>query len=396
VRRAKQSGYIMRHRGWWVLRYRERVGVGGKIKTVQRAKRLVPVDAQHKTKASVRDLAKRELDPLNQNSAEPLCVTKLGDFVDRVYLPFAKQQKRPSTHRGYSQMWSDYLKTRCEAAWMREVKTHHVQSWLEEIALEHAISKTTLKHVKNFLSGVFRHAAQQGYFDGASPVKLAEIPAFAPNGAETKPYSLEEVATMLKVLSEPSATAVATAAFTGLRLGELRGLTWDSYEPARDEESLGWLNVTRSVWRNTVGDPKTAKSKAPVPVIPQLAQRLQSHRKRCGDPAAGPIFANSVGRSLDLNACYQREMKDVLKRACIAWHGWHGFRRGLASNLNRLGVDDSVIQRILRHSNVATTQNHYIKTASPDAIAAMRQLSEALLCSSCAPDCGVEPEGTVQ
>ena len=54
------------------------------------------------------------------------------------------------------------------------------------------------------------------------PVKLSEVPAFAPNGAETKPYSLEEIAAMLKVLSEPSATAVATAAFTGLRLGELR------------------------------------------------------------------------------------------------------------------------------------------------------------------------------
>ena len=274
----------MRHRDWWVLRYRERVGVGGKIKTVQRAKRLAPVDAHHKTKASVRDLAKRELDSLHRISAEPMGITKLGDFVERVYLPFTKQQKRPSTHRGYSQMWANYLKKLCEAAWMREVKTHHVQSWLEEVGKDYAISKTTLKHIKNFLSGVFRHAAQQGYFDGASPVKLAEVPAFAPNGAETKPYSLEEVAIMLRVLSEPSTTVVTTAAFTGLRLGELRGLTWESYEPAQDEESLGWLNVTRSVWRSTVGDPKTAKSKAPVPVIPQLAQSLQAHRKRCGDP----------------------------------------------------------------------------------------------------------------
>ena len=165
---------------------------------------------------------------------------------------------------------------------------------------------------------------------------------------------------------------------------------------AHDKESLGWLNVTRSVWRNTVGDPKTAKSKAPVPVIPQLAQKLKAHRQRCGNPMAGPIFSNSVGHPLDLNACYQREMKDVLKRAGIVWHGWHGFRRGLASNLNRIGVDDSVIQRILRHSNVATTQNHYIKTASPDAIAAMRQFSEALLCSTCAPDEGINPQGTVQ
>lgn len=100
-------------------------------------------------------------------------------------------------------------------------------------------------------------------------------------------------------------------------------------------------------------------------------------------PAKGPIFANSAGNPLDLNACYQRDMKDVLKRAGISWHGWHGFRRGLASNLNRLGVDDSVIQRILRHSTVQVTQNHYIKTASPDAVAAMRLFSTAF--SNCAP-----------
>jgi integrase len=111
---------------------------------------------------------------------------------------------------------------------------------------------------------------------------------------------------------------------------------------------------------------------------------------------AGPIFANLVGHPLDLNACYQREMKDVLKRAEISWHGWHGFRRGLASNLNRLGVDDSVVQRILRHSTVATTQNHYIKTALPDAIAAMKQLSDALLCSTFAPGEALKVKGSVQ
>jgi hypothetical protein len=48
-----------------------------------------------------------------------------------------------------------------------------------------------------------------------------------------------------------------------------------------------------------------------------------------------------LGRPLDLEALYRRQMQDVLKRAEIQWVGWHGFRRGLASNLNRLGVDDS-------------------------------------------------------
>jgi hypothetical protein len=53
-------------------------------------------------------------------------------------------------------------------------------------------------------------------------------------------------------------------------------------------------------------------------------------------------------------------------------------RRGLATNLNRLGIDDSVIQRIMRHSSLAVTQRCYIKTDGTDAESAMRQLSGKL------------------
>ena len=66
------------------------------------------------------------------------------------------------------------------------------------------------------------------------------------------------------------------------------------------------------------------------------------------------------------------------------WHGWHAFRRGLATNLHRLGVNDKTIQAILRHSNIVTTQNIYIKTVSSDSAAAMKLL-ETALCANCAP-----------
>jgi integrase len=59
-----------------------------------------------------------------------------------------------------------------------------------------------------------------------------------------------------------------------------------------------------------------------------------------------------------------------------AWHGWHACRRGLASNLNRLGVDDSVIQRMSRHSNINVTQSYYIKTSGDDVRDAMGKLEE--------------------
>jgi hypothetical protein len=46
----------------------------------------------------------------------------------------------------------------------------------------------------------------------------------------------------------------------------------------------------------------------------------------------------------------------------------------LATNLNRLGVPDKVIQQILRHANVTTTMNIYVKMVSEDATVAMKTL----------------------
>jgi integrase len=60
------------------------------------------------------------------------------------------------------------------------------------------------------------------------------------------------------------------------------------------------------------------------------------------------------------------------------WHGWHAFRRGLATNLHALGVDDKTIQAILRQSNVSLTQNIYIKSVMESQVSAMDSLSEKL------------------
>jgi integrase len=56
------------------------------------------------------------------------------------------------------------------------------------------------------------------------------------------------------------------------------------------------------------------------------------------------------------------------------WHGWHAFRRGLASTLYGLGVDDVMVEQILRHKDVQVTRDHYIKTSNEQSIAAMAKL----------------------
>ena len=278
-------------------------------------------------------------------------------------------------------MWKRHLEPRCGSVWLRDVRTPHVQRWLEQIAQEDGICKTTLKHLKHLLSGIFRYAMQQDYFDSArsNPVTAVSIPADAPSGGETYAYSLQVIEKMLAILPEPAATVVATAAFTGLRRGEIRGLQWENYVPADGSGSMASLKVERSIWNGIATEPKTSKSRAPVPVIAPLESLLEAHRASCGSGATGrPIFTNQAGKPLDLNELYQGVMSELLLKAKIKWHGWHSFRRGLATNLHRLGIDDKTIQAILRHSNIATTQNVYIKDVPENAVAAMKRLESAL------------------
>lgn len=60
------------------------------------------------------------------------------------------------------------------------------------------------------------------------------------------------------------------------------------------------------------------------------------------------------------------------------WHGFHAFRRGLATNLHDLGVDDLIIQRILRHSDVSVTRQCYIKTLPQQTVDAMAKVESAI------------------
>src|ERR1017187_6565893 len=154
------------------------------------------------------------------------------------------------------------------------------------------------------------------------------------------------------------------------------------------------------MWSERSGEPKTRKGRAPIPVIRQLAERLEMHRLRCGNPQTGPIFANAVGKPLALTSVVNRVILPALNRCercgkvelmhprtdheykrdgrIPEWHGWHAARRGLGSNLYRLGVPEMVIQRILRHANVNTTATYYIKTAADDVRSAMTILENRI------------------
>ena len=369
MRTRNQQGYIYRKGKLWMLRYYDNQQLpDGTINRVQKARKLVEATGEYRTKTAARQLAEEQLELVNQTRNSPQGVMSLKSLVEGLYLPSIQAQKRASTFHGYRSVWRAHL-TAYGAAIVRDFTTVDGERILKEIADKHPMSTRTLQHIKAFMSGVFRYAVRQGLMRSQNPMRDTVLPkAKAP--ADTYAYSSEEIATMLKVLPEPAVTVVAAAAFTGARKGELRGFLWENYDGKQ-------LSITQAYWRQYLQEPKTRKSRASVPVIRQLAERLDSHRARQGNPESGLMFKSVTGNPIDIDSLAADVVRPAFEKCGLTWHGWHAFRRGLATNLHRLGVSDETIQRILRHSNISVTQNCYIKTADSDAVSAMQQLENA-------------------
>jgi len=303
----KQNGQIVRIGDRWHVRYWEKRNVGGKLERKRVTHSLGLVTTRGKRPpADIKAEAERHMAKVNGGAIPAERILTVGDFVERVYLPWVDEFKRPSTAKGYRDIWQDHLKPWAASAWLKDVKTYHVQGWLDQIG-ESTLSRNTLKHIKSVLSAIFKLAKQQGYFEGENPVRDTMVNPSAAAPVETYAYSLEEINAILSFLPEPAATAFAVAAFTGLRQGEIQGLRWEDYGD-------GELAVSHAVWNGKIGEPKTGKSKAAVPVIRQLAERLEMHRLGSGNPQSGPVFANALGKPLALGSVVNRVILLALNR----------------------------------------------------------------------------------
>lgn len=370
----EQKGQVFHKGKSWFVRYCDDVmQPDGSIQRKRVCKKLsVDFCDEYRTRKSVQSFVDEILAPVNGGLLNPQSTMPVTEFVEKVYLPeYVKKQLRAATLKQYRDVWEDHLKARMGKLTLRGFRTVHGEQLLAQIAAQTPLGRSSLKHIKAFLSGVFKQAKRLGILDGINPIQDVSIPR-TQEPEETYAYSLPEVTRMLSFFQEPERTIVLMAALTGLRKGEIRGLCWDDFDGKE-------LSVKRSLWNRTVNEPKTNRSKAPIPVVKQLAEALEKHKLRMGKLAQPnlPIFQAGNGKPLNLDNLVRREIVPALTRCAVcskredehakaehelkldtsipSWHGWHAFRRGLATNLHTLGVDDKTIQAILRHSNVSLT-----------------------------------------
>jgi integrase len=211
------------------------------------------------------------------------------------------RKRRPSTIRDYRRE----LETRLipefgEDTPLSDMTTADIEAFRERLVAEGRLSPRTINKRLAQLHAIFKRA-QRAFDLPLNPVAGAERQPQERTGEFTalEPHEVELLAD--NAMTPQDAAMFTVAAFTGLRLGELRGLRW---------EDIDWMrrliHVRRSYTVNKEGPPKSGKVRS-VPLIDQAARALDelSRRERWTSDE-DLVFVNPIGSYVEASALRRR------------------------------------------------------------------------------------------
>jgi integrase len=307
------------------------------------------------------------------------------DFAERWIRDHAKaRQHKPAGIQHKEQVIRDHL-SGFNGKRIDEIRTADIEALTAELAAPpKSLKAKTINNVLAVLSKMLRSAERWDVIRKAPPVELLrlerrEMPFYPVDRYDALVAGARKAGPQALVL-------VLLAGDAGMRLGEIRGLSWEDIDFDR-----GVILIRRSMSRAIMGTTKGHAQRA-VPMTTLLVAALEAIRKD-----RGPVFADARVRSL------RRFVRAAEEAGGVPVTGkLHVLRHTYASHAAMAGESLYRIQQALGHRDSATTQRY--AHMAPEALrplaalvdkrreTAGRQLPEpAKPSSEMARDTGVEP-----
>jgi integrase len=352
----------------WYGRWYEDILVSGQVRRIRRQEFLGTV-AEYPTKK----LATRELDARLETINSPTYSAR----PTATFAEFAKRWEadvvsllRPSTASNYRMHIRRHLTPFFGKEQVKDIGPEMVQRFV-------ARQKSAPKTVRNLcvtLQSMWRSARANRYvahdiFEGVVLPKARRTQRFF--------FSPEDVQRIISATKEPYRTWYGLAAETGLRAGELCGLTVDDINLER-----GILQVRQSAWRGKLGDPKTNDSIRVVELSPQACAHLEMFLKSWHPNPSRLLFATRNGTPWDQNLLLKRQFRPLLRALGILvprGNGFHAFRHANATLMNSFGASHRLRQQRLGHAaGSPVTEAIYTHVISEDGKRIAAQLGDAV------------------
>ncbi len=254
--------------------------------------------------------------------------------------------RKPSTVGGYRSAIQAHLLPAFGDVPVEEVTTAAIESWVAGFDG----SVRTRNKLLIQLHGILRRARKVYGLAGNAAAEVEKFPQR--RSGEIEVFSAEEVWALVRAAgSELDGALFLTAAFTGLRMGELLALRW------RDADFTGSVvRVRASYYGGALTTPNSGKVRA-VPMAPDVATALAQLGRRqdwVGDDDL--VFVGEAGGNLDGSAL-RRRYKAALAAAGLRPLRFHDLRHTFGTRMIAK-ADIRRVQEWMGHADIQTTMRY--------------------------------------
>ncbi len=325
--------------GKWRARYR---GPDGRERSKTFRRR---VDAE-------RFLATVEADKLRGHWVDPTFTkVRFGDYANEWMASIT--HVRPTTFVNIEGRLRNHILPTFEDIALGSIRPGHIRVWVAELGAK-GLSAGTVASIYRTLSKILRTAEIDGFI-ARSPCIGIELPREHLRD-EMHFLSHGQVGLLAGVLEDRYKALIYSAAYTGLRWGELAALKRERVNPLR-----GTINVMESLSEVNgylyCGPTKTGANRT-VSLPRFLSRMLQEHMGAYPCPE-GYVFTSPEGGPLRRNF-YRRHYKPAVRLAGLP-EGvrFHDLRHTCAALLIAQGAHPKEIQERLGHSTIRMTFDRY-------------------------------------
>ena len=339
-----------------------------------------------------------------------------SDYLDYWFDNYVKMSCKYNTQLAYMQIIEGHLKPALGMYKLKSLTPIAIQDYVNQKFVT-GLKKTTLSNIMAVLSGSLKYAVVPANLLQSSPAEYITYPKVTTDRAETNRtiISVDDFEKMLSKFEKgnPFRYALLIGFYTGLRIGEVYGLTWDDIDFKENTLSVNKLVYKRnygidvhkmvqkgkkeekSAWY--FGDTKTASSVRTIKIGQTLIKELKEYKviQAKNQMIYGQYYTNiykqketdekgntiyrliEVEKSIPVtlpaaNLIMRKEngqysSSDSFKYAARVIHydlginfNFHSLRHTHATKLIESGISPKVVQARLGHNNITTTLQTYV------------------------------------
>jgi integrase len=307
------------------------------------------------TKRTAEDWLRDTLDAARRGTL-PGAVRTGATFADAAaeWLRYVEQDRdvKPSTLTDYRSVVASRLLPEFGPLPLEDITPRRIEEWRASLGAGRPLTNRTRNKSMTILGGIMERA-RKVFRLPSNPVRDVEKLRERYDATQFEFYSPEEVWALVRsAASEQDGAIFLTAAFTGLRRGELIALRWRDVDFERSS-----IRVSGSYANGELTTPKSGHGRV-VPMVPEVAEALARLAQRgFSDHDDELVFPGELGKYLDGSAL-RRRFVAACARAGLRPIRFHDLRHTFGTLAVRGAESIVELQTWLGHAEVRTTMRY--------------------------------------